>query len=418
MAIMDKQNLFLKLNNAALLFLACTGLSFGQFKWVLESSSPTSSAFSSVTYGGGQFIAVWNSDTIATSPDGSTWTRKYSGTTSSFNYVTWCNNRFVATGSGGPSISTSMISLDGVTWTARNLVTNNGIFAISAVAYGARRYVGVGEDDDTITPGTIFTSLDGLAWTTVRGNANATSVIYSAGMFVAVAEEPNPILTSTDGLTWKTRYPDSAPGYLFCSVTYGGGRFVAVGYHGMIYTSVDDSTWKYRTPGTAATLFSVAYGNGYYVAVGINGYSGSILTSPDGLTWTEANLGAIQNTLYSVTYGNGRFIAVGSGGAILSSNGNPTGTSIQSPPTIVEINKIKASVVHGFMYVAVPSIAARSPLRIAMLTTAGKKVYSAICNAHQRILTFPSARFPTGIYLLSITDDNNRSLSSPVVLPK
>jgi hypothetical protein len=59
----------------------------------------------------------------------------------------------------------------------------------------------------------------------------------------------------------------------------------------------------------------VTYGNGTFVAVG---YPGAILTSPDGVTWTQRASGTV-GFLRGVTYGNGTFVAVGDWGAILTS---------------------------------------------------------------------------------------------------
>jgi hypothetical protein len=51
-------------------------------------------------------------------------------------------------------------------------------------------------------------------------------------------------------------------------VTYGNGLFVAVGEDGTILTSPDGVTWTQRTSGTSNWLNGVAYGNGLFVAVG------------------------------------------------------------------------------------------------------------------------------------------------------
>jgi len=103
---------------------------------------------------------------------------------------------------------------------------------------------------------------------------------------------------------------------------------VAVG-SGTILTSPDGVTWTERTSGTTNLIFGVTYGNSTFVAVG----SGTILTSPDGVTWTERTSGAFYYIYYisGVTYGNGTFVAVGDGGSILQSDpvsGN--GTAILS----------------------------------------------------------------------------------------
>lgn len=59
----------------------------------------------------------------------------------------------------------------------------------------------------------------------------------------------------------------------------------------------------------------MTYRNGTFVAVGWNG---AILTSPDGVSWTQQTSGT-GNSLYGVAYGNGTFVAVGAYGAILTS---------------------------------------------------------------------------------------------------
>ena len=48
------------------------------------------------------------------------------------------------------------------------------------------------------------------------------------------------------------------------------------------------------------------------------GRNGTILTSPDGVSWT-AQTSLTSNALYAVTYGNNTFVAVGMYGTILTS---------------------------------------------------------------------------------------------------
>jgi hypothetical protein len=66
------------------------------------------------------------------------------------------------------------------------------------------------------------------------------------------------------------------------------------------------TTWTLRNLGSSSS--AVTYGNGLFVAVGEDG---TILTSPDGVNWTAADLGDAQTQLWDVTYGNGLFVAVG-----------------------------------------------------------------------------------------------------------
>ena len=110
------------------------------------------------------------------------------------------------------------------------------------------------------------------------------------------------------------------------------GLFVAVGDNGTILTSPDGTTWTQRTSppgpfGARVHLYDVTYGNGLFVTVG--GDNGTILTSPDGTTWAKRNSGT-SNDLYGVTYGNGLFVTVGEYGTFLTS---PDGTTWTKSPS-------------------------------------------------------------------------------------
>jgi len=71
-----------------------------------------------------------------------------------------------------------------------------------------------------------------------------------------------------------------------------------VGFYGTILTSPDGISWTERTSGTWEYLRGVIYGNGLFVTVG---QSGIILTSPDGNSWTERTSGTSED-LQGVTY--------------------------------------------------------------------------------------------------------------------
>ena len=137
----------------------------------------------------------------------------------------------------------------------------------------------------------------------------------SAGAdFVLTVEEDGSGTGGGDGTEWTLR---SAP---LLGVAYGNGLCVAVGNGGTILTSPDGASWTLRNSGTGKDLYGVAYGNGLFVAVGEGGI---ILTSPDGVSWTAQSSG-MGNGLLGVAYGNGLFVAVGRYGTILTS---PDGAS-------------------------------------------------------------------------------------------
>ncbi len=220
--------------------------------------------------------------------------------------------------------STSLYSLDDITWNARS----SGTAAwLTGVTYGGGAFVAVGET------GAILTSPDGITWTI--GNSGTTNylwgVTYGSGIFVAVGDN-HTILTSPDGITWTIR--NSGTTIRLEGVTYGSGTFVAVGGNGSILTSPDGITWTIRNSGTTNYLWGVTYGNGTFVAVGY--LFGTIFTSTDGITWTTTSSGTANwITLVGVTYGNGTFVVVGSVGTILQSglldNEPPCSITVYSP---------------------------------------------------------------------------------------
>ncbi len=171
------------------------------------------------------------------------------------------------------------------------------------------------------------------------------SVTYGNGRFVAVGMCPvnsegncsgdAEIITSPDGITWTDR--DSGLREFLIGVTYAGPSgselFVAVGLSGII-TSPDGITWTTRTSGTYG-LLGVTYGgqsgSELFVAVGTGG---DIMTSPDGITWTARTSGT-TNSLFGVTYGGQSgselFVAVGSCPQDSNDNCSADGVILTSP---------------------------------------------------------------------------------------
>ncbi len=105
---------------------------------------------------------------------------------------------------------------------------------------------------------------------------------------------------------WQWRNP-TPQGNDYYDVTYGGGRFVAVGPAGTITTSTDGITWSQANSGVNGYLSSVAYGNGRYIIVGF----GNALISEDGVSWNRTSLPREGNVGVSgVTFAGDRFFGM------------------------------------------------------------------------------------------------------------
>jgi len=243
--------------------------------------------------------------------------------------------RFYAVGESGLILTTTDLDQ----WFYNS--TSNPTARLTGAAFGNGVFVTAGQY------GNIFTSATGLNWsesrlTKIEDNTLPfiESVTFGSGLFVAVGDAdsldtgtPVPaIFTSPDGLKWTQRSEftqDFATGVanmdLFGAAagTYGGNPlYVAVGTAGTIITSPDGIAWTNHSI-TTQNLNAVAFGGVNFVAVGDKGV---IWYSPNGTSWTAASLGITNPPHFqSVAYGNGTFVAVASNGSAYYTT-NPAGT--------------------------------------------------------------------------------------------
>ena len=131
--------------------------------------------------------------------------------------------------------------------------------------------------------------------------------------FVSATESGTPIVY-TDGGTGTHSWQIAMS---------SNGLFVTVGDNGIMLTSSDGISWTERTSGTTKNLYGVTYGNNTFVTVGDNG---TIFTSSSGTSWTSRTSGTTKN-LYGVTYGGGLFVTVGDNATILTSSDGTTWTN-------------------------------------------------------------------------------------------
>jgi len=155
------------------------------------------------------------------------------------------------------------------------------------------------------------------------------SLICIASVLLTVFSEAGPLDT------WYSRIPNPSVDTELYSIAYGNNSFVAVGYSGGVVTSADGATWTKQAFPNYDTLYEVAYGNETFVAVGkpMGGFDGKIYTSASGITWTDRSSGISSqlagSSLNGVTYGS-IFVAVGNHGKIFSSPDGITWTERSS----------------------------------------------------------------------------------------
>ena len=332
-----------------------------------EGTMPSKQSWISVCYGNGKFIAISNgmidspkgSDVFAYSTDGITWTKGNLPSKQAWTSVCYGDNKFVAISYGAFAYST-----DGITWTEDT--TLNGRPWIS-VCYGNGKYVAV-----VYRSNEFAYSTDGITWTT--GNMSVSSqwmsVCYGNGKYVAVTYNDASIMFaySYNGYKWYTvaldqsLYKDgiyhnyssvcyspdhnffvtvNSPTIISIPDAYAGGvcNTFAVEYSwsGSIpsgvtlpnptsYTSGATVTVDTRYTSSSIELPSVTvsyptvpankswityYGNGKWIGVDKTSDNSTVLTSTDGITWTQ-NSESLPIRAYSICYGSGKFVVFSS----------------------------------------------------------------------------------------------------------
>ncbi len=134
------------------------------------------------------------------------------------------------------------------------------------------------------------------------------------------------ILTSSDGKNWQHHEIYLEGQGPIRSVVWGKNQFIAVGGRHII-TSPDGQKWTIQNELLRAELRGITYANNKYIAVGKSWWgtdNGVVLTSYNGTDWKENILD--RGPLNSVTWYKNQYIAVGDFGTILTSPDGDTWT--------------------------------------------------------------------------------------------
>lgn len=197
---------------------------------------------------------------------------------------------------------TTLRSTDGITWTETG---SSELGFLAGVAFGKGLFVTASDRPD----GGIYTSPDGLTWTRRYGRPDnwAFHVLFANERFLVLfgTERGARVVTSEDGITWQETATSSLTGTE--AIAYGNGRYILVGWNGLVMWSEDGRAWQRGASGVTVDLWDVTWGNGQFVAVG---ESGTLITSPDGTSWTRVPL-PVTDPIRSVTFGQGQFLATG-----------------------------------------------------------------------------------------------------------
>ncbi len=288
--------------------------------WDIVNPKINLGAFSAVTYGNGQFVAVGAGGRTAHSSDAVQWTASRTGKGSTLNGVAWGNGRYVAVAED----ATVFTSTDGATWTES--LASQGKRRFSRILSNGNSFVLIGAESSG--QALLASSADGVTWnfqtpTLPRGETKfeLNDITWSGTEFIAagIAQRADRtvalLLVSTDGQNWEGRYIEDSDGLYF--VAANATRWLVDGgydwHWDQQWSSTDGKNWQ-RT--TTLPLERLHWNGSRFLASEGNNAK-RIITSEDLTNWSPVyELGGVTRDF---TTGGGKTVAVG--GRVIGAGG-------------------------------------------------------------------------------------------------
>ncbi len=233
-----------------------------------------------ISYANGQYVAA-GEEFIAVSNDLKSWTYEYSCVDNEkLMKIALSGNRYVVSGYkpksgcyGCLTVNPLVLhSADGDSWTMTS-IGNDLLF--SGIVWADSQFVGMAGEIRV-------TSADGITWKKDTANMpiDGNLTWTGEGLVCAGGFYGSTVYSSTDGLSWIIN--DGSVAYGSC-IILADTLYVGVGLLGGVYSSgsLDSLTLRHSVYGWG--LYDVTWNGQILIAVGCN----TILTSPDGITWTK-----------------------------------------------------------------------------------------------------------------------------------
>ncbi len=292
--------------------------------WTARSYStvyPVTGFATSTSAAGGGVVVSTGAGLFYSNDNGVTVSTPYTGSLAVISALETNGSVFVAGGSSetinssGQGLPTLLYSYDAINWNKANYsATSTSVPFVDIIWDGSKFVAAAGRSLNGLYSAGILTSTDGVNWTVAVNflNTSTNTAICALGMawngskFVLVGTRDG-TYHSSDGITW-TRYNSGTSGIDFSNIAWGNNKFVSSSFNAVFYSS-DGITWtpnsfplNYLT--NSSNINKIRFLNGKFIAVCRSsaaytapfGFQGTIHTSIDGITWTQA-------TFTSIPYG-------------------------------------------------------------------------------------------------------------------
>jgi hypothetical protein len=313
--------------------LCCAISGWAQTFWQNETAAAITDDISAVTYANGTFAAVTAQGNVLNSNDGISWASQVVSAGTALTSIAYGEGSWVVVGSNG----SIFVSADLKTWENVNSPTSSKLNAVffegSPYPISSVQFFAVGDN------GTYLSSADAKTWVTIPSGVSSSLTGISAFYGDVVVSGRDGVVVNNPGGA-RTIIETGISGGLNAMVfgttnsDNSARSFLAVGGGGSIIycplvisdmVVVPPTDWiNAMVPATSANLWAIASGNSSFVAAGDNG---TILTSSNGINWTQQFPGSsYQNVSTATLLGAAfsptlqRFVVVGTGGAILISD--------------------------------------------------------------------------------------------------
>jgi hypothetical protein len=206
---------------------------------------PSTNVIDQIVYDGGTFLARDDAGQVSRSTNGTNW--MVANLPCCISTIGFGGGFFLA-GGGQAGSSSLATSPDGISWTDRlDGTTNSHSGNVTEIAYG----FAVGQDIPSFLARTsqkFLYSQDGTNWINIRSVPNVTAVSFTGGTFIGLLDGTN-VVTSSDGVVWLKRDNatlSGARGFLF-----GSGAFLAYGQKGAFQSDPVNKILTIEHPATS-----------------------------------------------------------------------------------------------------------------------------------------------------------------------